>query len=88
MIIDEWVKKFWEILEKDCPRGGSAYSRTLNNDQAKRFCYHLFEILEVEIPKLNDPALLCKALLKTRRELSQYDRAERIIRILKGEEKI
>lgn len=88
MTIDEWVKKFWEILDKDCPRGTSTYSRTLTDNEAKKLCFHLFEIMEIEIAKFSNPVLLCKALLKTRSQSSQYDRAERIIRIFKGEEEI
>lgn len=85
MTQQEFSKHFFELLDKDSPKGSSTSSRTFLNSEAEKLAQHLYEWI---CPKMDgfSTDVLCSALLKTRgKYLSEQDRAAAIMKIIEKE---
>ena len=80
---EAFLAQFRELLDKDCPKviHTTAY-RTLTDEEAQRLAAHCYEWFQHQARYQLAGTDLLMALLKTRRYLSEQDRAEAMSRIL------
>lgn len=83
MTQEDFTKTFLTILNKDSPKILTTTSyRTLTDEEITKLVRHLYEWFQHEARFKISADDLVTALLKTRRSISEQDRAEAMSRIL------